>query len=124
MNEEIQLCLEKSDECLSDAQYLLNDSRMGGAVARAYYAMFHAATAVLLTKNIERTSHKAVISAFGEFVVKPSLTDKKFQRYFLETFELRQESDYLTTKKISGDQAKESLRRAVEFVNVCKDMCK
>ena len=85
--------------------------------------MFHAATAVLLTKNIERTSHKALISAFGEFIVKPSLIDKKFQRYFLEAFELRQESDYQPTRTVSAEQARESLRRAKEFVEICRKLC-
>jgi len=37
--------------------------------------MFHAATAALLAKDIERTSHHTIISAFGEYIAKPGLLD-------------------------------------------------
>jgi hypothetical protein len=37
--------------------------------------MFHAATAVLLSRGIERRSHHAVLSAFGEHIVKPGLVE-------------------------------------------------
>jgi uncharacterized protein (UPF0332 family) len=36
------------------------------SVSRTYYAMFYSAQAMLLTKNLSFSSHKGVISAFGE----------------------------------------------------------
>ena len=40
------------------------------AASRAYYAMHHAAKAALLMKDIDITSHKALISKFGESFIK------------------------------------------------------
>ncbi len=52
MNQEVQERFEKAAECVEDAQLLFRSNRFAATVNRAYYAMFHAATAVLLKKNI------------------------------------------------------------------------
>jgi uncharacterized protein (UPF0332 family) len=91
-------------------------------VARAYYAMFHAATAVLLGEDIKRSSHRGIISAFGEFLVKPGRIDEKFHQYFREAFDLRQQSDYEPIADITFDQTQQTIQRAREFVEACKNL--
>lgn len=49
MTEEAQLHFIRAAECVEDSRVLLDNERPAAAVARAYYAMFHAATAVLAT---------------------------------------------------------------------------
>jgi len=51
MNQEVQERFEKAAECVEDAQLLFRSNRFAATVNRAYYAMFHAATAVLLKKK-------------------------------------------------------------------------
>ena len=84
--------------------------------------MFHAATATLLTKEIERTSHHAIISAFGEFIVKANLIDEKFHQYIIEAFMLRNDCDYLAPFEADESQAAATLQRAKEFVEACKKL--
>jgi uncharacterized protein (UPF0332 family) len=48
VNEEVQRHFERAAECVEDARVLLENNRLAAAVTRAYYAMFHAATAALL----------------------------------------------------------------------------
>lgn len=91
---------------------------------RAYYTMFHAAKAVLLYKDIERNSHRGVISALGEFLAKPGLMDPKFHQYFREAFDLRQNSDYSSMSNISPKEAEETFKRAKELLEVCTQLCK
>jgi hypothetical protein len=86
--------------------------------------MFHAATAALLAKGIERTSHHAIISAFGEFVVKPGLLESKFHRYIIEAFTLRNDCDYLAPFEVEESQAAATLQRAKEFIQACKKLCR
>src|ERR1017187_10687086 len=43
-----------------------------GAVSRAYYAMFHVAGALLLSKGMTFSKHSAAISAFGQEHGRPS----------------------------------------------------
>ena len=69
MKPDIQEHFQSADEFLRESEHLLKGGFYRGAVGRAYYAMFHAATAMLLSRGIERSSHHAVLSAFGEHIV-------------------------------------------------------
>ncbi len=124
MNEEMQLYFNKAQDCVKDAELLLNANRASAVVGRCYYAMFHAASAILLDKDIKRHSHQGLISAFGQIFIKPGHIDAKFHKYLIEAFDLRQESDYQPVAEISEKQAGKLLERAKEFLEVCRGMCK
>lgn len=123
MNQEIQQRFEKASECIEDAQLLWNSKRFAATVNRAYYAMFHAAAAVLLTKNVSRSSHSGIISAFGEFFATTGLIDTVYHKYLREAFDLRQESDYEAGIEISEVEAEKLLNRAMDFVDACRKIC-
>lgn len=55
---------------LQSAKLLLDSGDMESSVSRAYYAMFYAAEAALVTKGLAFSSHKGVIAGFGEHFVK------------------------------------------------------
>jgi uncharacterized protein (UPF0332 family) len=73
-----QALLAKACRALASAKLLLARGDVDGACNRAYYAMFDAARAALLTVNapvpseLART-HSGLITAFGLHVVKPGL---------------------------------------------------
>ena len=123
MTEETQQHFRKAADCVEDSQILLDNDRLAAAVARAYYAMFHAATAVLAAKGIKRSSHHGILSAFGEHLVKPGLIKQEFHLYLREAFELRQQTDYDPIVDIDAKQAKETLEQAVDFVDACRKLC-
>ncbi len=123
MRQDVQRHIESAEIFLRESEYLLSGGFFRGTVGRAYYAMFHAATAVLLHKSIERSSHRGIISAFGRFITKPGLADPKFHRYLVETFTLRNECDYLAPYEAEESQARATLDRAKEFVDICKQLC-
>jgi len=118
---EIEQHLARSEELISVAEDLFAGGHAADAVSRAYYAMFHAATAVLLRLNIERASHGALIAAFGEHVSKPGLMDRKFHRYLLDGFAARSQSDYEPAPETSADEARETIDRAKEFLSAVKN---
>jgi len=124
LNEEVQLYFNKAQDCVKDAELLLGAHRPSAVVGRCYYAMFHAASAMLLDKEIKRHSHQGLISAFGQFFVKQGLIDAKFHKYITEAFDLRQESDYQPMTEISEKQAGKLLERAKEFLDACRKLCK
>ena len=109
---------------IQESEHLSSGGFYNGTVGRAYYAMFHAATAALLAKDIERTSHHAIISAFGEFLAKPGLVDKRLHRCIIEAFTLRNDCDYLAPFEADESQAATTLQRAKEFVDACRSLCK
>jgi len=120
MRKDVQKHLQSAEMLLKESEHLYSGGFNNGTVGRAYYAMFHAAIAALLTKEIERTSHHAIISAFGEFIVKKHLMDEKFHRYIIEAFMLRNDCDYLAPFEADESQAEATLQRAKEFVEACK----
>ena len=83
--------------------------------------MFHTATAVLLSLNIQRSSHHALIAAFGEYVAKPALMEKKFHRNLLDAFTMRSESDYLPVPETDEEKAIIILEQAKELLGAAKD---
>ena len=84
MTEEVRLHFLRAAECVEDARILIDNNRPAAATTRTYYAMFHAATAVLAVKGIRRSSHHAILSAFGEYLVKPGLIDSRFHFLLLQ----------------------------------------
>ena len=123
MRKDVQKHLQSAEMFLKESEHLFSGGFNNGTVGRAYYAMFHAATAALLAKDIERTSHHAIISAFGEFISKPSLVDEKFHKYIIEAFMLRNDCDYLAPFEVDETQASSTLQRAKEFVDACRKLC-
>ena len=123
MNEEVRLHLKKADDCIKDAELLISADRFFSTVGRGYYAMFHAATAALLTKEIVRHSHQGIISSFGREFIKTGQVEAKFHKYFAEAFDLRQISDYQPMVEITHRQANNVVERAKEFVEICKKLC-
>ncbi len=95
---------------------LLEGKDYESTVSRAYYAMFYSAEAVLLTKNLSFSSHKGVISAFGEHFVKTGIFTREMGREFNRAFEKRQLGDYEYTFVISKEEAEEVLAASNDFV--------
>ncbi len=114
---EIADLIKRSKRYLKSAEMLLDDNDCDSSVSRTYYAMFYSAQAVLLTKNLSFSSHKGVISAFGEHFVKPQTFPKEMGRELNRAFEKRQLGDYEYTFVISEDEAREMLRNGKDFVD-------
>jgi uncharacterized protein (UPF0332 family) len=93
----------------------------GFAVSRAYYAMFYLVTAVLLTKGLNFSKHKAVVASFGQYFIKTNIFEAKFHRYLVEAFEQRQIGDYDALEEITVGTAQKSIGYAIEFSNAVKD---
>ncbi|HOX38641.1 MAG TPA: HEPN domain-containing protein [Candidatus Brocadiia bacterium] len=107
---------------LEEAEYLLSGSYWAAAASRSYYAMFHAAKSVLNEMDVERSSHHAVIGTFGEFVVKPGLADRQLQKYLLDAFSLRSESDYTVPPPVTEERARNAAAYAKLFVVFCEKL--
>ena len=121
MSEEIRALVKKSEESIKAAGLLFDNDLFGFAVSRAYYAMFYLVSAVLLTKNMNFSKHKAVVAAFGQHFVKTNIFEHKFHRYLVESFEQRQIGDYEVLDDITEETAQRTINRAEEFMIAVKD---
>jgi len=112
---EISALIAKAHRYLRSARLLLQDGDYESCVSRSYYAMFYCAQAALLTKNLTFSSHKGVISAFGEQFVKTDIFPRKLGRELNRAFEKRQLGDYESAPIVSDEDADEVLAHAREF---------
>jgi len=113
---EITSLIERADKYLKSSEMLLEEGDYESSVSRTYYAMFYAAEAVLLIKNLSFSSHRGVISAFGEYFIKTDIFPRDLGKEFNRAFEKRQLGDYEYTCVISKEEAREILEKGKDFV--------
>lgn len=116
MNREAGALLQKAHESLLAAKLLGQEGYPDFAASRAYYAMFYAAEALLLSRELSFSSHSAVIAAFGKEFAKTQALDPKFHRYLIDAQDLRSLGDYGIGPGVTADQAQEILCWAEEFL--------
>jgi len=121
MNEAAELALAKAEEALDDARVLGDAGRAAGTISRAYYAMFHAAEALLAALGLEFSSHQAVISAFGREFAKTQRLDPTFHRHLLLAFDERQTADYDRAVELTTEQGRRAIAAAAEFVAAARE---
>ena len=91
---ELQSLMQRARRSLRSARNLLDDGDHDFAMSRAYYAMFHAATAALLSLEVKRSKHSGVIAAFGQRLVKTGKFTTEHQRVLQDAFTDRSAGDY------------------------------
>jgi len=86
--------LTRSHEEIDTARLLFANGRHRVALTRAYYAVFYAASAMLLSEGIKRSRHSGVQSAFRQFFVKPSVIEAEYSDICSAVRDARELSDY------------------------------
>ncbi|MFN8387495.1 MAG: HEPN domain-containing protein [Anaerolineales bacterium] len=115
----IQYRLDSAQEMLRDAQVLRqNGGSPVSIVNRAYYSVFYAALALLVTEDVEPNKHAGVLSKFDELFVRQGIFSKEMSRILHHAFDMRQAGDYQKSKVITEEQAIYVLSSAEEFVRV------
>lgn len=79
---------------LRSARVLLDDDDPQGAANRAFYAMFHAATAALVVRGERVATHAGLIGRFSDLFIKPGEFPKELGRAFNLAEDRRMEADY------------------------------
>jgi len=112
--------IEKSKEKLNAPRVLLKDGFIDDAISRAYYSMFHAASAVLLSAGIIVDSHSALKNMFGLHFVKTGKIDKKFSRWLNKLKDERENGDYDIFTSFDIEDARVDVQEAEEFLEEMK----
>ncbi len=118
----IQYRLESAREMLRDA-LLLKENRGSpvSIVNRAYYSVFYAALALLVTVNVEPNKHTGVLAKFDELFIRQGIFPKEMSRILHHAFDMRQAGDYQKSRVITEEQAVEVLSSAEEFVKAIEE---
>lgn len=103
--------MARAAESLETAQETLAIQRPKVAVSQAYYAMFHAASALLAARDIHRHRHGGVKAAFTEQFCKTGDIEPKFGHMLRKAFDMRIDCDY----KVRHKQGRSGAEMAVEW---------
>ena len=96
--------LQRSLEAQSDAKMLFAESRLSATVNRAYYALFYAVSALLLTANLSSAKHSGIRALFNREYVKTGLVGENIGRLYGKAFDFRQKGDYADFVQIDGQE--------------------
>lgn len=86
--------LEKADMALDDAAFLADAGKYGLAANRLYYALYYAASALLLSKGIVTKRHSGLMAQIHLHFVKTGIISSNEGALFKVMFSLRHEDDY------------------------------
>ncbi len=118
--------MAKADQAVVSAKLLLEAGDVDGACNRAYYAMFDAARAALLTSRsnvqpeIART-HNGLITAFSLNLVKTKRVPIELGKALNRAEELRLIADY-KGDSVEPEDAARSVLEAQEFVRSMRSL--
>ena len=113
----IQARLDKAHDDLITARDNLSQGHWRGAVNRAYYTIFHIASAALLWVDVERTRHSGIHAAFGEFLVKPGKIEPEIGDIYTRARKAREVQDYdLRAVPLTAQEAGDVVASAERFV--------
>jgi uncharacterized protein len=97
----------------ADAEMSLSRKRFKWATIQAYYAMFHAARALLYSRGYRERSHFCVVAGIEHLFGESRLIDLKWVRALRNAMSLREDADY--SDAYSSEGAEASIQNAKEF---------
>ena len=108
--------MAKAARAATSAKVLLDAGDADGACNRAYYAMFDAARAALVASGHEvGKTHKGVLNAFSDRLVKTGRSPKETGRLLKQAETFRYVADYEGDPVELGD-AREMVKQAETFI--------
>lgn len=112
--------LAQSADAMRAAEALVELGLQRDAMSRLYYAVYHAALALLLTEELEPTTHRGVGVLVGLHFVKPGkipaslgVTLRRIQGY-------REAADYARGFVIPEDECRKELVAARTFIDAVR----
>ena len=116
--------LEKAEKKLEVAEHLLAAEDYDDAVSRAYYAVYHASQALLLTEGQKAETHKGVITLFGLLFVKTGKFSRNVGKYLANLKDDREKGDYEIFSFVDKQTAETAVEEATAFIKESKKYLK
>lgn len=116
----IEYHIEEATHKLAAARLLFREDFYKDSVSRAYYSMYHAAKALLLTKDISPKTHRGVIQEFGLEFVKKDLIEKYYSKALAKGKDVREIADYDVIVEISKEEAESIIEDGKRFLERIK----
>jgi uncharacterized protein (UPF0332 family) len=120
--DEVDELLVRAEERLRAARHLLIGAHFSDAVSRAYYGMYFASTALLLSKGLTAKTHSGLVALVFEHFVRPGLLERDVAGLLPSAMAARHEADYGFPDKATELEASETLADAERFVRRAREI--
>ena len=107
----------RAKECLDAAWHCASGGFYADAISRAYYAVLHAAKAVLQLRGIDARSHMGIMSLFGSSIVRLHLIEGHWNDETDLLHALRIRADYNVEVRFVESDALDACQRAQAFLH-------
>ena len=108
--------LQKARNCLVESKNDISEESYESSANRSYYAMFHAARAVLALESLDFKKHSSVIARFRELYIKTNNLPVEMSDAIGNAFTVRGNADYADFFVISKEEVQTQLDNASKFV--------
>ncbi len=114
---------QRAREALGAAGSCRRDGYYADAVLRAYYAVLHAAKAVLESNGVGAPgTHDGVSNRFGLHIAMTGLIERNFASEIGRLYALRNQADYVVDTVFSETGAQDVIERAEAFLNCVHEL--
>lgn len=115
--------IETAKSDLQSANILLKEGEYRGANNRAYYAIYHAISAVHALDGRSYKRHKDTLANFNKDYVKTEIFPKTFGRRIAWAEEIRHASDYDDFYIATKEKTEEQIMTAKELIEQVEIYC-
>lgn len=116
--------IETAKSDLKSAKVLLNAGEYRGANNRAYYAIYHAISAIHALNGKAYKRHKDSLGNFNKEYIKMGIFPRTLGRRIAEAEEIRHASDYDDFYIATKEEAEEQIMTADELIRLIEIYCK
>jgi len=107
-------------EALGDAEYNLQGKRFKTCVNRLYYAVFYAASALLLTKGLSSGKHEGIRKLFHREFIKTEILDVHWGQFYDKSYGDRLAADYRLMPRFTFSYLDERLKKMKQFLRLIR----
>lgn len=115
--------IEVAKADLKAANTLFDIAEYRGANNRAYYAIYHAISAIHALGGKAYKRHKDALANFNKDYIKPEIFPRTFGRRIAQAEEIRHASDYDDFFIATKEEAKEQINTASELIQIIEVYC-
>lgn len=112
----------RAETCLNEAQALAAGGFPYGAASRAYYAVFHAARALLVSAGLEVKTHRGVVSMLGDHFVRSGRLSPDMGRLVSRMQRDREDADYEPGAVFTAEEAARLINDAESFLQSARPL--
>ena len=116
--------LESAKSDLKSAKILIDAEEYRAANNRAYYAIFHAISAIHALDGKAYKRHKDALGSFNREYVKTEVFPREIGRKISRAEEIRHASDYDDFYIATREKSQEQIETAEELIKMVEEYCK